>query len=455
VSDETGEKPAEAKPEMAPEANATKVEPKAEKKPKDYTRAFVVGLGIIGLVGRCIFSWLHDPREYIGSDMKLYIDMARRWANPGYVLTAVDVTHPPAGAMMFSYLYRWDPTLKLATFAMLFLSLCVPPVMFALGKAAFDRKTGWALFGATAIYFPFVDYGGYFLTEIPMTLLVTGTIATMLWTTKQTTTKRVIGGAVAAGLLCSAAITFKFVALPCVLCLAILFVLVPNATIPRKVRIGALAALLLAATPLTFAASRRCTKANNGHICFVSNKGPADFLLGHHGRFELLEWHDEAHRATILFGSPAAYQHGYRERQSVNFAITDGEKNAAEAWSFIKRYPAESFTLSIEHVYDLFGTMPWPSIMAGFWPMTEIYHYVFLLFVFFPALLLFYEIAREKGLKGLLASREVLVISPIAGLFFSVMVATGEARYRIPFDGLFFVCAVEFYRRYAKRKTAT
>ena len=57
------------------------------------------------------------------------------------------------------------------------------------------------------------------------------------------------------------------------------------------------------------------------------------------------------------------------------------------------------------------------------------------------------EVGRKRGWRGLLSSTELLVMSPLFGVLASVFLATGEPRYRIPWDASFIILAVELYRR--------
>ena len=79
--------------------------------------------------------------------------------------------------------------------------------------------------------------------------------------------------------------------------------------------------------------------------------------------------------------------------------------------------------------------------------MSQAFHYLFLVFLLFPSMMLLVDVARQRGLVALLRSTELAIFSPILGVIISVMIATGEARYRIPWDMCFILLAVEFYRR--------
>jgi hypothetical protein len=50
----------------------------------------------------------------------------------------------------------------------------------------------------------------------------------------------------------------------------------------------------------------------------------------------------------------------------------------------------------------------------------------------------------KRGWRACLTSRTALVLAPIAALTVTVAVATGEVRYRIPFDIFFIVLACAY-----------
>jgi hypothetical protein len=122
----------------------------------------------------------------------------------------------------------------------------------------------------------------------------------------------------------------------------------------------------------------------------------------------------------------------------VPFPLTDTAANSAEAWRWIFAHPFESLVLSLDHIYDtFFGVTMWPSFNTGAWPYANLSQYAFVLLLFVPAVLACAWIAR-RGARAFLTSRTALVLSPILALAITVAIATGEVRYRIPFD-IFFI----------------
>ena len=131
----------------------------------------------------------------------------------------------------------------------------------------------------------------------------------------------------------------------------------------------------------------------------------------------------------------------YSGREQVSWAIWDNSRNAAEAWSWIGRHPSDAIILSLDHIYDtFFGAAMWPSFTNASWPFAHLFQYVFIVLVFIPTLFACARIARG-GVRAFLISRTALVLSPVLALAVTVAIATGEVRYRIPFD-IFFIAVV-------------
>src|SRR5438445_2763020 len=109
---------------------------------------------------------VHDPRDALYSDMALYMNLAKQIAQPGYTLTLHDVMTPPGFSTLLSWFYAHDPTLLSMLWFQFVVCALVPLVIGGLGWIAFGRTTGQAALAASSLYFPYVDYGSYFLTEI-------------------------------------------------------------------------------------------------------------------------------------------------------------------------------------------------------------------------------------------------------------------------------------------------
>lgn len=410
----------------------------------------------IGVVVRWFYitRW-HDPRKFVYSDMSMYVNLAKRLARPGYVVNIGDITHPPGLTWMLMFFQRFEPTLLGQVYCNFVVCALLPLAVGALGWVTLGKRTAQASVVVASLYFAFIDFGGYFLAEIHIAFVATLTMAAYLFAMKiadqepsRKRTASFLALSALAGFLFSLAMALKMVALPVILGFCAVHFLFSRT--PKLLsRVVVLAVFLAASAPLTAKIVHRCTVANEGHFCSGSNKSAADFLLGHYGRIQGIEWRDPAVPGLVVgFGNPSAYQHGYRDKKVVPFLITNQKKNSEYAWTWIRENKIEALVLSFEHVWDCFGgAYPWPSNATGIWPGSYATHFGFLLLVFFPAMVVLVNVLRQRGVLGLLRSVEFLIASPIIGLCVAVFLASGEVRYRIPWDGVFIVLAVELYRR--------
>jgi hypothetical protein len=388
--------------------------------------------------------------------MELYVGLAKRLAEPGYHLSITDVTHPPGLATLLAAIYARDPSLRMAVYLQFVVCALAPVAVAGLGRFAFGKGTGKAALAVASLYFPFVDYGGYFLAEIYMILTMPLWIMLFFVAARQSKVGPTLLVAALAGFVFSVAMALKALALPALLCFVFVYAVFWQGPLPRKRRALLVAAVALGSLPLMAWQGARCTAANNDKFCLGSNKAAADFLMGHYGRFNLMSWHDPVTGDMRMFGNPSAAQHCYTERPEMDFGITDTKKNIETALGWIKKHPFQTITLTGEHVYDLyFGSVSWPSSASRYWVGASQASYAFVLLMLLPASVRCIDLLRIRGLRGFLGSTEALVLSPVVGLIASAAIATGEPRYRIPFDSLYMIVAIEFFADWIRaRKVA-
>jgi len=413
---------------------------------------WVVLVYLIGLALRVIYTLhIQRPESLILSDMELYVGTAKRIAahDP---LGPWDVTHPLGYPALLAFLISGSGSLARAVNVQMFISALVPPAVGLLGAAAYGRRTGLFATVFASLYFPFIDYGALFLAEIHFILSLTLAFAAFLAARNAQRRAVSLGLAAAGGFALSVAATLKSVALPA----AVVFFMVEGAALllARTNGASSLRARLTpwlvrgvvvacAAAPLLGVLARVCTRANDGHFCVTGNKSGADFFLGHTGRIANVAW--ETPTRGIAFGSPGSFLRHYDGNVTVTFAIHDNASNFAAAWRWIAAHPGEAIVLSIDHIFDtLFGVAAWPTYGNDTWLWSHLSQYLFIALLFVPFVLAWAGIAKH-GLRAALTSRTALVTAPIAALLIAVAIATGEVRYRIPFDVFFIAMACAFF----------
>ena len=330
----------------------------------------------------------------------------------------------------------------------------VPLAIGLLGAAAYGRRTGLLAVVFSSLYFPFIEYGALFLSEIHFVFWLALAFAGLFGARRVRRPAAMIGISAAAGFALSIAASLKSVALPA----AVLFFFADGVALllarpaggpparwfdrlkPWLLR-GAVVAV--AAAPLLGALARVCTHANEGRFCVTGNKVGSDFLLGHYGRVADIEWRTDG-RDQFRFGSPGALLRHYEEHATVPFSMTDSDRNKKEAWRWIGKHPSEAIVLSLDHIYDtFFGAAAWPTFNSGSWPYANLSQYAFMIFLFAPTVLACARLAK-RGLRPVLTSRTLLALAPIFALTIIVAIATGEVRYRIPFDIFFIAIACAY-----------
>ena len=385
---------------------------------------------------------IQPPATTVYSDMGMYVGLARRFLSH-QPLTAPDVTHPLGYSALLAFLMGENQSLVRPMIVGLAVGCLVPLAVGLLGAAAYGRRTGMLAVVFSSLYFPFIDFGALFLSEIYFIFWLALAFAAFLSMRRVQRRGAAIAIAVGGGLALSIAAALKSVALPA----AFLFFVVDGVALALAGGPGGLsswwtrfkpwvlrASLAVAATvPLLIVLAGVCTRANEGRFCVTGNKMGSDFLLGHYGRIADIEWRSP--RGDVFrFGSPGAVLRHLDNHVQVPFSMTDGAANKKEAWRWIGQHPGEAIVLSLDHVYDtFFGSTMWPTFNHGSWPYGDISQYVFIVFLFVPTLLGFGGIVR-RGWRAVVTSRTALVLAPVAALTATVAVATGEVRYRVPFD---------------------
>ena len=413
-----------------------------------------VGVALVYAVGialRVMYSLdVHRPEAFVESDMQLYQQVAQRLLENHGPAGPWDVAVPLGFPALLAFLFSHGATLAHAGYVQLVVGCLVPGAVGLLGAAAFGRRTGMLAVVFASLYFPFIEYGAFFLTEIHFMLWVTLAFAAFFGALNARRRAVSLGLAAAGGLALSLSISMKNVGLLA----AIGFFAAdgvarllaragsPSASWRARLRPWVLGGALAAAgaAPVMGTLSAICTRANEGHFCFSGNKPAADFLLGHYGRVGEINWAPPEGR-HFGFGSPGTVLRHYDERKTVPWAITDNPANAAEAWRWIGKHPFQAAVLSLDHIYDIFfGSSMWPTFNYDQWPFADLFQVVFVVLLFVPTLLACVRVARD-GVRAFLVSRLALVLAPIVALVITVAIATGEVRYRIPFDPFFMIVA--------------
>ena len=430
----------------------------------------------IGIVIRYlyIFVW-HPAADYRYSFMTMYYTAAKNYRDAAYVPGIRDTLVPP-GMGYFIGMTRWpnpldpsQPNLMPAYAAQLLLSCLVPLVLGLIALELYDRRAALLTVAIASLYFPFIDYAGYFLAEGPFLFF----LVLAFWLLVRSLRAQGWRGwgflfALFAGLTLGIAAAFKSVALAAGLCVlaALLWLSHKRGLAVRRTILGGAAGLLLVLIPL----SVRATRLNEGKFCLIANDWPRTFLLGHcgaddHGRrCSRINFEDTEH----YFMSPAAFERSDDGAITVPFKAFESSKLLEKGLEDIRKAPVDSCLSSFQHIFDLtFNNLPWPSgavadkddpqerkdHLASLHPWVETFQKFFIVFLLFPACIYLYRNAGAH-IKGNLPG-ELLVLMPPIAIMAAAFLFVGEARYRIPFDGFVILLAARQYCGRAEPAAAT
>jgi len=398
---------------------------------------------------------IQNPERVIYADMGLYVGLGRRFLADGGPLDPGDVLTPMGYPALIALLLTGSGSLTRVINLQIILSCLVPLVVGGLGWAAYGRRTGLLAVVFASLYYPFIEYGALMLTEIHSIFWMTLAFTAFFAARRVRRPFASLGVAAAGGLALSISASFKSVAIAA----GIMFFIVEGVALGLKrgsdgqrpswvarlrpwVLRGALVAV--AAAPLMIVLARVCTRANEGKFCVTGNKHGSDLLLGHYGRIADIEWRSEG-RDLYKFGSPGALLRHYDPHAKVPFSMTDNARNTAEAWRWTVAHPGESIVLSLDHIYDtFFGSSMWPTFNHDVWPFANLSQYVFVVLLFVPTVLGCASVLR-RGLRASITSQTALLLAPLVALSITVAIATGEVRYRIPFDVFFIAIACAYF----------
>ena len=413
---------------------------------------------LVGIALRAIYTFaVQRPEDFITSDMYFYVNLSRKFAAMHGPVDPWDVTHPLGYPALLAFLTTEGGSLARVVNLQFVLSCLIPPALGLMGAAAYGRRTGLLAVVFATLYFPFIEYGALFLSEIHFIFWLILAFAALFQARRVRRRGFALALAAAGGVALSIGAAFKSVALPA----AFIFAVVEGLALltrsqdgrqegrqdgrprwsltPLKPWLVRWAVVGVAAVPLLAVQARSCTHANRDRFCVTGNKVGSDFLLGHYGRVAAIDWKPELPGGSVRFGSPGSYLRHYDGIPAVPFAITNNAANTAEAWRWIVGHPGEAIVLSLNHVYDtFFGAAMWPGYGHPTWFYAHLSQYIFIVLLFLPTLLACGALARRGG-RGVLQSQTALVLAPIAALTITVFIATGEVRYRIPFDVFFIV----------------
>ena len=424
-------------------------------------------LGCAGWRAGYVF-WAHPPSNYLYSDMEGYVQRSKAWFQPNHRPNIWDAEKPPGYFWFLGSLQKIDPTLHLAGVAQFLISCAIPLLMAGLAYQLYGRASALLTLAISSVYFPFIDYAGYFVTELLFIFVMVSALLLLAIALRRTKTWAAAVTAVLAGITLGAAIAVK----PgLIIGGGLLFLWLCEAGWKhRSRRIGVILAasvvgLVLVLTPLSI----RGTRLNNGNFTLVSYAGPINVLLGHSGEDTFIIRFHHPNGGKTFIGSPAVAQkqrdyrnemrrkklpinpERYNRRVDHYFAPWEKAKARQAIWDNFDGHEIAWFRQSCTNVADmLWTTLPWPSghNKRGTWyPYLLWSQRLFIFLLLLPAVIhLLRHRQQIRRREWLGVADGMLAVVFVSTVFIAFFIAP-EARYRVPYDAFIIILATQFYTR--------
>lgn len=409
---------------------------------------------VVAFAIRLIWSLgIHSPGDFITSDMHSY------WKHSDSILkdpmqrSGTAIFFPPGTGFLLTLVrvaFGADNHIAL-TIVYAVLGTLLVPLVYRLAERFFESRF-WCRFAAilTCFYYPFISYGGYYLSELPYTVCVT---ATGLYTVRladrgQTRDAWFAGLAVAFGALFRPQM---LAAIPLLLGLW----LFRRRSWPK----WKFAHWIRLAIPIVLVGALSVARFyhHTGRLGFISGNGPLNYAFG---RCHALIIES---RAVGYFASysppPLGYLDSRQRRHPDSFVRLDpavGNKVTLNGTMWTPETfreltakcveatgPIRQVRYAIVHVIMLWGfNIAWPDSATDpyryFMLASVIVHNIFLMP---PFVVMFLAAFRRRF------SRQALLAVHIAALSMIALVYFGDVRYRVPYDALIIVLALDGWRR--------
>lgn len=386
----------------------------------------------------------HRPSQFVFSDMETYV----RWAEDyciGNPASAEHTMHPPGAAILFGTVQCLRGQIADVEMLLLALTLSVLPLVWWLATLVVSREAALLTLIFASVYPPFVDYGGFFLTEIPTIVGILLGACLFLVALKNVQSREagdiepkpvLLGGV--SGIIFGAAAVVKTQALiPAVVYLLYGFWSSRQRTSGRLMSFFFVLGLAL---PLAFA-SARCTRLAK-QPCLVANDAGQNILQGIYPGLHFVEYFPggELAGAHYRFENPTGHWRNWQNTPKFDFAPWDNKRIFPVIREIIREHPFDVLGLCFLHVIDLLGGSPlWPTADQAITWYTRSGNIFFDILILLPILIGIAGFAgRDARPRGAAAW---LLGGPVLGLMAVIFCTLGESRYRIPFDGFTIILA--------------
>src|SRR5450432_277930 len=404
----------------------------------------------------------HHPRHHVTSDVVPLLGLAERLVTSPESQTLADTIWPPGTSAVLGAFMTLDASLGVAAIAQAVLGALVPLFVADAARVMLGRRAGLIALVFASLHFGLIHYGGIFLSE----QLFQVAVAIAVWTS----VVALHGGDPSAGVPRRARLPSWGLGAGCGVAWALAIAFRPNA-LPVALAVGSalalhalrgrrrwllatlaagLVAFVLALAPLAV----RCSTLKGG-FCPVSSNVAMNMALGQSGELSGLAFVPSAGgQPSTTWVPPALMQHGYGGIGTVPASIYDtrgvlrwfGGRLVAEPGHFVLR--------AVGNMLDLFRFEYWPDDDGvGAERLVTVAKQLFFLVVIAPGLVALAAAIRAAWRTRSLSTPWCFVLAVVGAILGTAALSMGEARYRLPFDGVLILCAASLVADRDRRAT--
>ena len=129
---------------------------------------------LCGVVVRAIYTFhVQPPARFITSDMYFYVTLAQKFLASKGPVDPADVTHPLGYPALIALLLSGGGSLARVVVLQFVVSCLVPAAVGLFAALAYGRRSAQLAVIFASLYFPFIEYGALFLSEIHFILWLT------------------------------------------------------------------------------------------------------------------------------------------------------------------------------------------------------------------------------------------------------------------------------------------
>lgn len=419
----------------------------AEKKSKEnYFLVLMMVIFTIGVLWRYVhILYLHPPSQHIYSDMKSYTALAEIIFDKNYQPHILHSFYPPGVSYIWGVCRLIEPTWRWAEYCQFIMSIGIVILIGLNATWLYGRYVSYISICISSLYFPFIDFGGYFLSEIPFIFFMLSTFALTILAMRLSGPRYLVFLiALTAGLFLgiTAAIRSLILLQGLLLGGVLIWYSIKHGWIKIiLISSGIVIGLMVVLVPLSY----RCTQINEGRFCMISTNAPSNLAAGKIRDARIFVYHDEKRGVQMTTSSPSSTYNRYTKEIHFPFGAYD----TREFMNYIRRYildnPIDALLMSIQNVFDTFFILNlWPSGFTASQRWVILSQQAYLCFLLIPTICFICIYNRKNG--GLFHSlADIMVFTPIVGLIIAVFLYNGEPRYRVPVDAFFIIIASRFY----------